>query len=195
MQLATRALHPARNRAAEQALPTRGSPQATVPYCFVGGEFLGGCDAVAKLASRGELAPKVLAAAAAAGGTSPAPVGASHVRSGCKASASAGGTSEEEGSPSAGKGGRAADKAAAELSATCHDGPLPYMPDCGFADPHCKPALGEETPRAYPCLFWFPEVVDGNVIRLTAAQVGTPPSAAPRLSGRHVRLCGRVDLP
>ncbi|KAL4449458.1 hypothetical protein ABPG77_007102 [Micractinium sp. CCAP 211/92] len=144
--------------------------QATVPYCFVGGEFLGGCDAVTKLASRGELAPKVLAAAAAAG-SSPAPVGASHVRSGSKASASAGGTSEEEGSPSAGKGGKAADKAAAELSATCHDGPLPYMPDCGFADPHCKPALGEETPRAYPCLFWFPEVVDGNVIRLTAAQV------------------------
>lgn len=45
------------------------------------------------------------------------------------------------------------------------------MPDETFQDAALKPALGDGTPPAYPCAFWFPEVVDSNVIRLTAAQV------------------------
>eukprot|EP00887_Chlorella_sp_A99_P002932 scaffold24.g2932.t1 len=124
--------------------------QSTVPYVFVGGEFLGGCDDVKKLAAAGQLAPRVYAAAG--GGTAPTPPAAAG------------------GGPADGPrgGARPAGSGAAAQAAGAHASPLP---DARYVDPHAAPAVGDAAPPAPPTLFFFPEVVDANVIRLTAAEV------------------------
>jgi hypothetical protein len=117
--------------------------QPTVPYVFVNSEFLGGCDDTKKLQGAGTLATKLYAAAATHSlGAKPAPKK--------KAAPAAASDSHAEGGR-----GQAAN----------------YMPDESFVDVHAKPATGDATPPAPPCLFFFPEVVDANVIRLTAIQV------------------------
>lgn len=149
--------------------------QVTVPFVFVGGEFLGGCDATKALHAEGALAPRLYAAGAAHG------LGAGASESGSGGSSVPSPTTPVE----APKG---------QLQEP-HGHATPYMPDPAvFVDP-ARPALGDGTPPA-PTLFWFPEVVDSHVIRLTAAQVcmcgagaqGTGPPGPPARLGAACML-------
>lgn len=134
--------------------------QATVPYVFVGGEFLGGCDATKALQAEGALAPRLYAAAAAHG------LGAGGAAAGGGSDSGSGGSPEPSPLTPHAPGGQAQ---GAQKQA--HAGP--YMPDAAaLVDPGARPALGDSTPPA-PTFFWFPEVVDSHVIRLTAALVRT----------------------
>lgn len=121
--------------------------QTTVPYVFVNGEFLGGCDAVKQLQAAGALAPKLYVAAAAHG-----------LQSAAAAKRGPAPPQKEEGGA-----------VHVHLHAQ-HALLAPLLPDDAFLDPHVQPALADGTPPA-PTLFWFPEVVDSNAIRLTAIQV------------------------
>ena len=67
------------------------------------------------------------------------------------------------------------------------------LPDDSFVDLSLKPATGDDTPPAPLCLFWFPEVVDSNVIRLTAIQVRVC-GAASRRTYYIVRPQGTTPL-
>lgn len=122
--------------------------QSTVPYVFINGEFFGGCDDIKKLHAAGTLAPKLYAAASAHGLGSP------------KAKTKS--TDSKTASPLV--NGAHSDKGA-------HSEPI--VPDEHFIDPNSKPVVADGVPQVYPPLFYFPEVVDSNVIRLTAIQVVT----------------------
>ena len=115
--------------------------QATVPYVFINGEFIGGCDDTKQLQAAGTLAPKLYAAAAAHG-----------LR------------------PAKGKtASKQAESKAGAKEQVLHGNIV--IPDEKFVDPTFKPVVADGATKAYPPLFFFPEVVDSTVIRLTAAQV------------------------
>jgi glutaredoxin len=107
--------------------------QTTVPYVFINGEFIGGCDATKAHQAAGTLSPKIYAAASAHGLT----MGSSYVIKAKKAAPESGIAAHQP-------NGHAQEHA--------------LVPDETFYDPGFKPAVGDETPRAYPPLFWFPEV-------------------------------------
>ncbi|PSC71350.1 C4-dicarboxylate ABC transporter [Micractinium conductrix] len=132
--------------------------QKTVPYNYVNGELLGGCDDLKKLQAAGSLAPKLAAAAVAHGLTCAPP------RKPVPSKAAKG----AEGSTIATDSAHGDDRASAGSG---HGAGEALLPDDSFVDLSLKPATGDDTPPAPLCLFWFPEVVDSNVIRLTAIQV------------------------
>ncbi|KAL4531957.1 hypothetical protein Ndes2437B_g02386 [Nannochloris sp. 'desiccata'] len=138
--------------------------QPTVPYVFINGEFIGGCDSTKFLQTQGTLAPKVYAAAAAHGLYKPS------FRATQK-SKEAGGVDNGV-NIAHGRGG--AHNATQGLSKdAAHPQPVavPYSPDESFLDSNFKPGVAETGPSAPPPLFFFPEVVDSTVVRLTAIQV------------------------
>ncbi len=119
--------------------------QSTVPYVFINGEFIGGCDSTKLLQTQGTLAAKIYAAAAAHGLSKPTVKAAP-------------------------KKLTATVHAKAHSEQTQHS-TVPYSPDESFVDANFKPSVAENGPSAPPPLFFFPEVVDSNVVRLTAIQV------------------------
>ncbi len=129
--------------------------QPTVPYVFINGEFLGGCDQTKLLQTQGALAPKLYAAAAAHGLYKPT-VTAKRTSSGRIANVVA--------VANIGDGG-------AHHAPSKDASHVPYSPDESFLDTNFKPGVAETAPSAPAPLFFFPEVVDSTVVRLTAAQV------------------------
>jgi tellurite resistance protein TehA-like permease/glutaredoxin-related protein len=135
--------------------------QPTVPYVFINGEFIGGCDSTKLLQTQGTLAPKLYAAAAAHGLPKPTVrVVATNAGDTNVVAASGGGT------------GAAHDDNGHTLTKfDSGHSVVPYSPNESFFDSNFKPGVAETGPSAPPPLFYFPEVVESNVVRLTASQV------------------------
>jgi len=142
--------------------------QLTVPYVFINGEFIGGCDSVKLLQTQGTLAPKLYAAAAVHG----------LVKAISRPIKKETKTNEADIVPNAvvslAHHGTGSHNAAIGLSKDAANPKLvsiPYSPDESFLDSNFKPGVAETGPSAPPPLLFFPEVVDSSVVRLTATQV------------------------
>jgi len=125
---------------------------STVPMIFIGGSFVGGCDAVTKMKSEGVLSSCLLRAMSSAAQPTGDGDAATHFDEG--------------------------DVEAFEkiLDSNCVrddtiEDALHYVPDEKFQDKYTHPALTEKSHKVIPPLFWFPEVVDNNVVRFTGVQV------------------------
>lgn len=119
----------------------------TVPIIFIGGEYVGGCDDITDMNSKGELLARL-----------------------CDAI---------EGNKY-GSDDRLEDERMNNLSGdldsfmsqnVSSEEKTHYIPDEKFFDAQATPALTKYAPKAYPPLFYFPEVVDNNVVRVVGLQV------------------------
>lgn len=125
---------------------------STVPMIFIGGSMVGGCDTITQMKSDGVLNSALLRAFS----VKPQPT-------------------EEQVVTSKGMSGNL-DMLMEQLNETnSQDEDLKdedhYLPDERFEDRLMHPALTEGASKVIPPLFWFPEVVDNNVVRLTGVQV------------------------
>lgn len=118
---------------------------STVPMIFIGGEFVGGCDSITKMRSKGELLARV-----------------------CNAVGGKGYDSNECLKERLNNLSGDLDSFMTEETQAEDDY---YIPDEKFYDAQSAPALTERAAKAYPPLFYFPEVVDNNVVRLVGLQV------------------------
>lgn len=136
--------------------------QRTVPYVFIGGELQGGCDAVKALEREGKLNPLISKATSTAGivqpgSTAPSPAPAAVI----VAPKNNNGNNNNNN-----KHGVVVDKYAPndddDNNITTKD-PNELLHPKSF---EC--AAKPSAPKAIPCLFWFPEVVDANSARVVA---------------------------